>query len=142
VVLVLGFVIPGLIAVIAYLRLEWVEEIDDGKSRRHLVRRGGYRNFPSAWDRAAPGAGGTFVRVRLADGHWVGGWYSSGSSVSTYPHTRDLFIERQYNMEKDGNFGSPVEGSSGVWLAVTDDLVVEWIRSTEGNAKGEHDDGK
>jgi hypothetical protein len=56
--------------------------------------------------------------------------------VSTYPHARDLFIEQQYNMDKDGSFGRAVPGSSGVWLAITDQHVVEWIRSTDASVKG------
>ena len=130
-VLILGFVIPVGAALGLYYRVDWRPLARPGWPRwvRKPVRRGGYRNFPTAWDRAAPGAGGTFVRVRLEDGKWIGGWFSSSSFVSTYPHTRDLFIEQQYRMKKDGTFGEAVEGSSGVWLAIGDADVVEWITS-------------
>lgn len=131
VVLVLGFAVPALVSFVIHYRFDWrpvqVRWVPQWVHRP--VRRGGYRNFPTAWDRAAPGLGGTFVRVRLADGKWIGGWYSSSSFVSTYPHARDLYIEQQHRMKSDGSFGDAVEGSSGVWLAIGDEDVVEWITS-------------
>jgi len=129
VVLGLGFAVPAIVGLALHYRFDW-RPVDRPWAPRWLkkpVRRGGYRNFPTAWDRAAPGLGGTFVRVRLADGKWIGGWYSSSSFVSTYPHSRDLYIQQQYNMSKNGRFKSAVEGSSGVWLAIGDADVVEWV---------------
>lgn len=138
VVLVLGFAVPAVVGLLFHYRFEWrpVQRSWLPSWVRKPMRRGGYRNFPTAWDRAAPGLGGTFVRVRLADGKWIGGWFSSSSFVSTYPHARDLYIQQQYNMGKDGRFTSVVEGSSGVWLAIGDADVVEWLTSPFDPEKG------
>jgi hypothetical protein len=130
--LVCAVLVPAIIATGFYLRFERDE---DGRWRR----RGGYRNFPTAWDRAAPGLGGTFVRIRLPDGRWVGGWYSSESAIGTYPHGRDIFIQRQYVMDSDGKFEEPVVGSSGVWLSIGDQHVVEWVASEQHPGPSEED---
>jgi hypothetical protein len=87
-----------------------------------------YVNIPTAWDRVAQSfAPGQFVRVRLEDGSWVGGWFADKSFVSTFPQARDIFIESEWSMKVDGSFGDPLPESTGIWLAITDTRTVEWI---------------
>lgn len=137
----LGLVVPSVWAVALYYRIDWVAlpwrwlPAPVQRLRVRPRRRGGYRNFPTAWDRSAPGLGGRFVRVRLPDGKWVGGWFSSASSVGTYPHGRDIFIEKQYSMKKDGRFGKEQVDSNGIWLSITDAHIVEWLITPEPTRK-------
>ncbi|MFT4029557.1 MAG: DUF6338 family protein [Protaetiibacter sp.] len=120
-VLGLGLAFPAVWAIVLYYRIDWVALRGNrlpGRLRRLPLRprrRGGYRNFPTAWGRAAPGLGGRYVRVRLPDGKWVGGWFSSASSVGTYPHGRDIFIEKQYPMKNGGRFGKLQPDPNGIW---------------------------
>ena len=87
-----------------------------------------YVNVPTAWDRVAQSfAPGQFVRIRLEDGSWVGGWFADASFVSTFPQSRDIYIESEWAMNDDGSFGDPLPESSGIWLAITDARTVEWI---------------
>jgi hypothetical protein len=87
-----------------------------------------YVNVPTAWDRVAQSfAAGQFVRIRLEDGSWVGGWFSDASFVSTFPQPRDIYIESEWKMKDDGSFGDPLPASTGIWLAITDTRTVEWI---------------
>lgn len=67
----------------------------------------------------------------------VGGWFSSASSVGTYPHSRDIFIEKQYSMKKDGRFDALQTDSNGIWLSITDAHIVEWLISPEPTTKEE-----
>lgn len=101
------------------------------KVRRFLLPSAGFQSTPTAWDFAAPRLGSHWVRIRLAEGKWVGGWWSGRSYMSTYPEPRDIYIEDQHYMDPDGKFEGPVEGSAGVWVAVQDGDIVEWIKPEE-----------
>ena len=76
--------------------------------------------------------------MRIAEGVWVGGVFDENSRFSTYPEARDIYITRQWNMGPAGEFQSEVAESQGVWLAVKDDYVVEWLLDLEDDC-GEHD---
>ncbi|MFS0717119.1 DUF6338 family protein [Arthrobacter sp. 1P04PC] len=100
------------------------------KGRTIPVLTRSYESTPTAWDKEAQRIeSGRFVRVRLEDGAWVGGWFSTRSFLSTYPQPRDIFIESQYEMTDDGVFGQKIDGTAGVWLAVTEKCVIEWVAS-------------
>ncbi|GAA1979183.1 DUF6338 family protein [Microbacterium pumilum] len=90
-----------------------------------------YEPTPTAWDLATTTTEATWVRVRLNDGVWVGGRFGDRSYFSTYPEPRDLFIEEQYIMSGEGAFVDPVPSSAGVWVAVKDDYLVEWLHDAE-----------
>lgn len=90
-----------------------------------------YESTPTAWDLVTTTTEAGWVRVRLSDGVWVGGRFGDNSYFSTYPEPRDLFIQEQYVMTEGGEFGEPVPSTGGVWIAVRDDYLVEWIYDTE-----------
>lgn len=119
--------LPGLIALIRYKGLE-----PQRKAPWIRLRRLGYTNEPRAWEGAAAYADTErFVRVLLPDGSYVGGWYGNASRMGLYPIGRDLFLEHQWNMNPDGSFHSPVENGRGLWIAVSDSVVVEWMDNPE-----------
>jgi Family of unknown function (DUF6338) len=133
--LVLGIAVPSATAFVIHGRPKWMLDHLSRLSKGHLYRRlsgwlrptTGYESTPTAWDWAAPNRGGTYVRVRIDLGKWVGGWFGDESFLSTYPESRDIFIERQHAVGPDGKFGNMVEGSAGVWLSVESGYVVEWV---------------
>ncbi len=143
-VLVLGVAIPALlahlvhgqVALVGVLRrpveewprgLRWLRRLC-GSDWLHLLRsESTQRSIPTAWDSAAPGLGGRWIRIRTADGKWVAGWYANGSYVSTYPEPRDIYVEDQHSVDKDGTIGGPVPNSAGFWMALRDGDIVEWI---------------
>lgn len=95
-----------------------------------------FSTTPTAWDEVANHlTAGRFVRVRLPDGIWVGGWFSTRSFMSTYPENTDIYIESQYRMSPDGEFDERVEATAGVWVRVTDNSIVEWLDSSEEHEK-------
>jgi Family of unknown function (DUF6338) len=111
--LILIFVVP---AVVAFLvnGLDW-----DWRNRAipRVRRQKGYYPTPTAWDFAAPKLGDYFVRIRLSDGRFVGGWLGAKSYLSTYPESRDMYIDRQWRIDHDdGTFLGPVEGTCGVYV--------------------------
>ena len=86
---------------------------------------------PSAWDRIAPKRVDCFVRVRTADGHWVGGYVTEDAYFSTYPEPRDLFIPEQWEMDKDGRFVSQMMDSLGVFVPLTGAERISWFRAPD-----------
>lgn len=88
----------------------------------------GYTSVVSAWNFANEQNQHSWVKVKRANGEWIGGWYTEGSFVTTYPEPRSIYIGRQYAMTKDGNFvdDKPIPGA-GVFLVVRDDDMVFWV---------------
>lgn len=121
--LVLLGVVPAALAVLDDLRQEG--RLDFWKVR--LSYEGRYHPAPSAWDFAGPDLGNTFVRVRLNDGTWVGGWFSGESFLSSYPEPRDLFIQSQWKLDENGTFLARVEGTRGVYVSCGNADIIEWV---------------
>lgn len=127
----LGVAIPAMLAYFIHGRPRW--ERPHARLLRSLswlrwpVARTGFESTPTAWDKVTTQPGGRWVRIRVAEGKWVGGWFGNRSYVSTYPEPRDIYIEEQHHVAKGGQIGEQVRGSAGVWLALTEGDVVEWI---------------
>lgn len=138
--IVLFLLVPAAVSAATH-RIEWIP-IERGPDWLHRPSLGNaYRSTPSGWDHNAltntqeP----SFVRVRLADGVWVGGWFSTDSYMSTYPVAPDIFIESAWTMDPDGGFVAKVPNTRGVWVALPPGTVVEWVadpteRGTDGEA--------
>lgn len=98
-------------------------------------RRSGYRGYrsdiPAAWDHAFAGRGGTFVRIRLTNGIWVGGWFGNDSFASSYPEPAEVFLESSYEMSSDGKFGARVRGSRGLYVAAANIQHIEFVDAPE-----------
>lgn len=104
--------------------------------KRHWYLANGYRSTPLAWDfKALNMRKGQFVRVRTSSGLYYAGWYGERSFMSTYPRTRDIFIEHQWHVDTKGDIGKPIENAGGIWLAITDECVVEWISQAESSSE-------
>ncbi len=117
-------VVPAALGYLAHWRVE-----SRGDKWWHLGLRLQriYHPTPTAWDRAAPVRGGCFVRILKDDGHWVGGFSYGRGFVSTYPEPRDIFIEIQYRMGKDGTFLGPIDNSLGVFVPLNGAETVAWV---------------
>lgn len=137
VALLMLVIVPALVAVGLFLGIRRVPVTGPdgrvlvtsrGKPKRRLRRTSNYRSTPTAWDfKAFSLKAGSFVRVRTESGVYIGGWFSTRSYVSTYPHGRDMFIESQWKIDENGDFQGKIIGTNGVWVALTDRAVVEWI---------------
>jgi hypothetical protein len=90
------------------------------------------RPEPTAWDYMFGRAvRSRFVRARLQDGTWVGGWYGTQSYASGYPSSQDIYIQWAYQMNDDGSFGAPTPRSSGIYLRLDNVDVLEFIDRQE-----------
>ncbi|MGP4020920.1 DUF6338 family protein [Saccharopolyspora sp. 5N708] len=93
--------------------------------RRKLRAR--FHRTPTAWDHAFRDRRSCFVRARLADGSWVGGWYGPRSYATSYPHPGELFLQSAWRMNPDGSFAARTPNSSGVYLRSTDITILELL---------------
>ncbi|MFJ9151765.1 DUF6338 family protein [Streptomyces sp. NPDC102270] len=128
-VLCLGLLVPALLAYLRHGEPRWREVRVIGRFPVRVPARGTTNSpVPTAWDQVASRLEGRWVRIRLSDGRWVGGWFATKSFVSTYPEPRDIFIEDQHHIAPDGTIGDPVNATAGVWVSLKDGDIVEWLR--------------
>jgi hypothetical protein len=125
----LAGIVPAATAYMFHFRTAWRDNPTDAKFRLKLKRalRTTYRTTPTAWDHIARVRGSCFVRVRLADGKFIGGWASKETFVSGYPESRDIFIASQWAVDDKGIFLHRIEGTLGVYVPLPDNTVVEWL---------------
>lgn len=128
VILVLYIVVPGVIAVILNSRHIVWEPVGKLSWIRFPRSRYGYSSTPSAWDHAARRNQNAWVKIRRADGKWVGGWVTKGSFVTTYPEKPSIYIDKQFAMKDDGNFG-PEVAATGVFITIGDGDIVVWAKT-------------
>ncbi|MFE9687145.1 DUF6338 family protein [Streptomyces sp. NPDC006285] len=93
--------------------------------RRRL--RGRYRPTPTAWDHVFRDRGASFIRARLKDGTWVGGWYGCESYATSYPQPAELYLQSTWRMAPDGSFVGRVDGTSGLYLRAEDIDILELL---------------
>ncbi|WP_282777463.1 DUF6338 family protein [Nocardia sp. CC201C] len=123
----LGALLPAVIATILFGKIRRKTRIIWRWTFRYPWPTSPHEPTPTAWDKAAPNLSDCWVRVRLSDDRWIGGWVSSRSYVSTYPEPPDIYLESQHHMTEDGEIGSEIENTAGVWVPLKEASVVEWI---------------
>lgn len=108
--------------------------------RRKLSAR--FQRTPTAWDHAFRDRRPCFVRARLADGTWVGGWYGPRSYATSYPHPGELFLQSAWQLNRDGSFAGPTSNSSGMYLRSADITMLELLDPPTSLPDKEADDAR
>jgi len=121
--LLLVFVVPTVLAVAlhGFERNGW----NDWRWRR------GNSPVPSAWDWASFRRAGCYVRIRLKDGRYVGGWLGREAFASMHPEPHDVFIDVQCELDAAGNFLRPLPWAHGMFVNAAEADVVEWLRKPD-----------
>jgi hypothetical protein len=142
----LGLLIPWFVARLrlAVLKRPWYQRVVTGRWLRalHLHRTPG--TTPTAWDHAFAERAPGWVRVRLANGQWLGGWYGESSFASSFPHAHELFVEEGWALRDDGSFSSVRYAPSGLLIDCGTALSVDFVPPSGDTADGgsdEHEDG-
>ena len=91
---------------------------------------------PTAWDFAFRDQGPFFIRARLRNGERTGGEFGARSFASGYPDTQDIFLERAWHLDAEGRFMSPSPASKGMLVARSDVEVIEFLKATQAELKG------
>lgn len=93
------------------------------RERRQLHAR--FRGTPTAWDHAFRDRGPCFIRVRLKNGGWAGGWFGKRSFASSYPNSGEIFLQTAWRMNQDGSFAAKSQNSAGLYLRYEDIDLLE-----------------
>lgn len=91
------------------------------------LRPARYGSTPTAWDHLFRRSGPCFVRMRMRDGAWVGGWYGSRSYATSYPQPAEIYLESAWLMRPDGGFDRPVRDTAGLHIRAADTDVLELL---------------
>lgn len=98
-----------------------------------------YDPTPTAWDyavnRVAPG----YVRVLTKDGKWIGGYAGESSYYTSYPEPREIFLERAWELDENGDFIEEVNSTAGRWIQCSEAVLVEFVRPDDQSSSGDSD---
>ncbi|HEV2780200.1 MAG TPA: DUF6338 family protein [Actinophytocola sp.] len=117
-------VIPVLLAALAHFMSLWRRRgIKDA-----LADFWQYDPAPTAWDWFGKVRSSGYVRVLTKENKWIGGWAGAHSYISSYPESRDLYIDCVYEFDNEGNFTEPTfNGRASMWIRCDDVQLVEYI---------------
>lgn len=133
-VLVLGIGVPALLALLLNVR---PRVNTNGKGKIRLRFGWLYRSTPTAWDAAFLRNSEHGVRIRMPSGQYVGGWFGSGSYISTYPEPHDIYISDQFEFGKNGEIMGYATDTRGIWVQVPEGAVVEFIAPSQAEGETE-----
>lgn len=88
---------------------------------------------PSAWDFIFATVEPGWVRIRLQDGSWVGGWFAEKSFASAFPDPQELYIEVGYVLSPEGTFTGEVSAPGGMFVRCQDAVAVDFIPADAGH---------
>jgi hypothetical protein len=127
------FVVFALLIPWATARLHYVlvssaafTSVVGGLTSRFGLRRA-YDPTPSAWDFAFSRGEASWVRVRFADGTWLGGWFGDASYASSFPNPQELFVEEGWVINRDGTFSDVRHAPGGMIIRCRDAVSVDLI---------------
>ena len=118
--------VSGLVALLLFVLVPaaaaaWVSV----RERRRLHAR--FHGTPTAWDHAFRDRAPCFIRVRLKNGGWAGGWFGTKSFASSYPHSGEIFLQTAWRMNQDGSFAAKSQHSNGLYVRCEDIDLLELL---------------
>jgi hypothetical protein len=84
----------------------------------------------NGWDDAFSRRERYFVIIHLKDDRKIGGYYGLDSYAGLHPASGHLYLETLWQLDEDGAFVSPIEGSRGIILRPEDYEFVELLGVT------------
>lgn len=87
-----------------------------------------YSPIPTAWDYIGPDVSG-YVRILTKDGTWLGGYAGPRKFVSAYPESREIFLDRAFSLDENGEFGDEVIDTAGMWINCSEILAIQLFKS-------------
>jgi hypothetical protein len=104
----------------------WYTRVSAGLSDRLGLRRS-WDPTPSAWDFAFSRGAAGWVRVRFADGTWLGGWFGAESYASSFPNPQELFVQEGWVIDDDGTFTDVCHAPGGMVIRCTAAVSVDFL---------------
>jgi len=91
--------------------------------------------MPKAWDYFFGKRKPCFTIVHLKNGQVIGGLYAYESSASSYPEDSDLYLEQIWNLDDEGKFLKPVDGTMGLLVDCESVDYIELFHCVEKGAE-------
>ncbi len=117
----------GLVALVLFILVPAVAAAGVSWVQRRRLQASYRAGTPTAWDHAFRDRPPCFIRARLKDGSWTGGWYGPRSYASAYPQPAELFLQSAWQLNPDGSFGPKVNRTAGLHLRASDIDVLEFL---------------
>jgi hypothetical protein len=73
--------------------------------------------IPKAWDSFFGKRKPCFMIVHIKNGQVIGGLYAYDSAASSYPEKEDLYLQEIWELDDDGKFTKPVDGTMGLLVS-------------------------
>lgn len=145
--LVLGIAVPSVVAWLAHRGSRWTRPTEGPllwiATRASRLAQGGsswrrkwigslepvFSVTPTAWDHTVAKHAGEFIRIELASGKYVGGWFDTDSFISMYPEPHDVYVEEQWHINENGSFTGKVERTEGFWYTLQPGDIIEWLNA-------------
>lgn len=89
------------------------------------------RQENSAWDYVFSSRKTYWVILHLKDGKNIGGLYATQSFTSSFPHTKDIYLEELWHLNKKNKFTRKIPQSAGLWISAEEISSIEFFNFTE-----------
>jgi len=83
--------------------------------------------FLKPWDFKFNKREPAWIIVHLKDGRRIGGEFSQNSFASSYPAEEQIYLEKVWELDEDGNFQKAIERSKGIIILKDEIAAVEFF---------------
>ena len=80
----------------------------------------------SAWDSFFSKKESYYVIVNLKNGKKIGGKYGLNSYSSVFPHTNEIYLEEEWELNEKGGFEKAVDQTSGILITENEISTIEF----------------
>lgn len=118
--LVVFFIIPSVLGILLGLNAQkgWVRNI------LKIIKINAVHAQPTSWDWKFSSRKDYWILVTLKDSNQCGGYFGDKSFVSSEPDERDLYIEKVYSLDDNGDWLDV--GPKAVWIVPSEIKTIEF----------------
>ena len=116
-----------------------INKVRHGGFIRGVAKGSSSQPSPSSWDWFfSEKANNYYVRFHLKTGEKLGGYFGENSFATSFPHKQEVYIEEAWQLDEDGKFTEPIEGTKGAFVNREDCTLVQLleVREASGNQDG------
>jgi hypothetical protein len=100
--------------------------------KRKFIKNITINPIPRAWDNFFIRGIPCFMLIHLKDGQIIGGLYAYESAASSYPEEEDLYLQEVWEIDNNGKFIKPIEGTMGLLVNYNTVDYIELFKAEGG----------
>jgi hypothetical protein len=131
-ILLLGPIFEG-------LTFNWLVNAELYRKLFNLLRLKNIRLIPKSWDYKFGKEEPCWILMTLKDGTKIGGFFGSDSFASSFPAEEDLYIEELWEIDEEGKFQQPVQGSGGCLVKRNEINFIEFFKLLRKEGENKND---